>query len=280
MKDFMDYFAIDWARTGDNIRTLLDIKMDQLGYNGGNSANFMKATSVALHKSERTIFTWLDGTKHPSIEDLVLLTKFFNNSLEDIIEIKGHVENKPIRPLFEKYSDAQQGHNDEALQIEFDFASAVLCNEMENQEYPIKTLADIILYLPLFTKEIFNDCLYRIQGDTYGDERKCYILKKLSYCYNNIENLDARQFADNLREYLSKKPVAYDITGKTRDKAKYEKYDEWMKITMEIMDSYSQFIKGVDKKSDFLKQELAYRATLLEYTSRAPHYTDREEIWS
>lgn len=260
-KDFADYFAIDWQRTGDKIRTLLHASF--------SGDNYVKAISIALCRSERTVFSWLDETdRHPSTEDLLLLSKYLNVSLDDLIEVKGDSGETSARSLFDRYIEEEIGFEDEdeTVRMESEFASVVLMHESKSREYPIKSLFDLVLYLPLIPKEVLEDSLARIQGAVYGRNQD-YVLDQMKYCYDEINDLEARKYADSKRKYLSGRLSVYDITDKTRDRVSNERYDEWRIESQKESEAYRRYCEDKPCDTEVLTPTLAYRMALSEYTS-------------
>lgn len=267
--EFANYFSIDWERTSDNLRSLLYLKFDSDTY------DYVEAASFALNKSKRALQYWLDQTnkRHPSIEDLVLFAKFFDVSLDDLIEIKGNPDESFARSLLKECIEALSESQDEKEEIELEFASAVLLSEVKGKEHPIKSLYDLILYLPLIPKEVLNDSLNRIQGDVYRG--RDYVLKQMSYCYRRINDQEAKAYADSARKYLSPRPSVYETTAKTKDKGKIEAYKEWEDAFLSEMEAFERFWRDSPCDNEALVPPLAYQMALSKYTSTTP-FSDTE----
>ena len=259
--EFANYFSIDWEKTSDNLRNFLYLKFDCDTY------GYVEAASFALNKSKRALQYWLDQTdkRNPSIADLVLFAKFFDVSLDDLIEIKGNPDESFAGSLLEEHFDALSQSQDEKEEIELEFASTVLLNEVKDKEHPIKSLYDLILYLPLIPKEVLNDSLSRIQGDVYHG--RDYVLEQMSYCYREIDDEEAKAYADSKRKYLSPRPSVYEMTVETRDKGRIEAYKEWEDSLLNEMKAFRQFWGDSPCDNEALVPPLAYLMALSKYTS-------------
>jgi hypothetical protein len=188
--------------------------------------------------------------------------------------IRGHADKTSAHLLYARYSEEKWKCKEVNTRIEYEFATTVLFNELQAQDFPIKTMEDLLLYLPLFSKQIFNDCLYRFSGDTYGDSQQNYIRQKLKFCYDRIDHKDAKQYADRIRKFMSEKPVVYDVTGKTRSADKLDKYDEWIRIAEQDMDAFNQFMNDTYCDNKLLAQWLEYQVALIEYASTTECFGD------
>lgn len=112
------------------------------------------------------------------------------------------------------------------------------CKQLLNWEhYPIKTLAEFIIYLPLMDPARLADVLFRIAGDTF--DREDYLLQEVAYLYESIPDSKAKQFADyqaakmRLSELLKDCNNAYtedEIKEMLSDEMS-DMYDEYQKIT-------------------------------------------------
>lgn len=61
-------------------------------------------------------------------------------------------------------------------------------------DFPIKSLLQFIIYLPLMDEDAVLDVLQRIGGDAFDNEY--YVLEKLQFLYKTIPDNKAKQFAD------------------------------------------------------------------------------------
>lgn len=62
------------------------------------------------------------------------------------------------------------------------------------QRFPITSLLQFLIYLPLMNKDDLHTCLYCIGGSAF--DREYYILSKLAYLYRTIPKGDAKDYAD------------------------------------------------------------------------------------
>ena len=66
------------------------------------------------------------------------------------------------------------------------------------QEWPITTLLQFLIYLPLMDEHWLYDCLQRIDGQ--GFENEYYILRELDFLFKMIPESDAKIYADKMAQ--------------------------------------------------------------------------------
>lgn len=224
MINIHDYFSVDWDATADNLRSFVE------GYIKP------KTLAEAMCVTERTIYNWCHNKAHPNLEDLILLAKFFDVDVLDLIVTNGQTK-KPIsqddvkEALENAKTSCKQNNNDAIRPMEEsyecvtkeDFISAVLFHEYKKQSYPITTLEEFLLYLPLFSLDDLHNCLNRIQ-DNLADNWD-YVLKQLQRMYDRIEHINAKQYAEWYQNYFFRYPRINRMYGDILRKDKRAKYD-------------------------------------------------------
>lgn len=63
-------------------------------------------------------------------------------------------------------------------------------------KFPISSLPEFLIYLPLIDANLLFDSLYRIEGEIHG--RFCYVLEQLEVLYKRIPDSDMKRIADEL----------------------------------------------------------------------------------
>ena len=107
----------------------------------------------------------------------------------------------------------------------------------EGFDYPITTLLEFIMYLPLVNIAVLFDSLNRFAGELFQYES--YVCDQLSYVYKNIEDDEMKKFADYQCGKLN-----YDYFRNYYDE-NTESYDEYEEST--------DYIIGKDKYISRLK---------------------------
>lgn len=267
---YAEYIEIDWVKTGDNLRTLLFKR------NEDERGQYVKAVAKALHISERSIHYWLSGADpnhHPNIEVVLLLSGYLGVLAEDIIEIRGDRCGKTAWEILQAFGDLEsEGQcSGDAFSLEQGF----LLNEVYKREYPITTLFDFLLYLPLIPEDVLRDFLNRVQGDVYGDHQRFYIFDQLRHCYGEIENLVAKKYADSKRERMSKRPNCFDWNDKTKDEGSIEKFEKDLRLEFDEAIEASRLLSGRLADLDLAAPFLAYAMEVNDYASGG-RFTDAE----
>ena len=108
------------------------------------------------------------------------------------------------------------------------------------RKFPIRNLAQFIIYLPLMDKKMLADILWRrLSGLVFGNER--YLLHQLEILYSKIPEGNAKTFADymagkmNYEEY-----VRYNTFNSKEDDEEYLRREEEM---ADLSDDYLNILK-------------------------------------
>ena len=181
-----------------------------------------------------------EGTGHLNLENILLIANAMGYKLKDLIE------NDSLRTILEKrYYDPDTEEEDNRKEIDY----AVYRQQLFYPEpfkgsyfdyYPITTLLQFIVYLPLMDEEWLYHCLWLIEGDRFGGEE--YVLDKLRMLFRTIPESKAKCYADYVaqkytfeyyKEYHSKDATELDnelINSEERRKELIEWHDEYVNV--------------------------------------------------
>jgi hypothetical protein len=98
-------------------------------------------------------------------------------------------------------------------------------NINHNQEYPITTLYEFLLYLPLFNVYRLGDILFKVHGQI-GVNRK-YVLDQLKYLYSTIEDDDAKEFVEMWRKFYLESPSINSIDDRSQKVIEQNKINDY-----------------------------------------------------
>ncbi|MDR0854048.1 MAG: helix-turn-helix domain-containing protein [Clostridiales Family XIII bacterium] len=258
MVNIHEYFSIDWESTSDNLRELI----------GGVISEKLLADAMCV--SKRTIYNWCNNKARPGIDELLLLSKFFNIEISHILVTKGQlcepiteVDYNESRQLVEAARKKQSVSTDQLLTgkyeiiYEEEFISHVIFNEYVSSTYPIKHVDEFLLSLPLFPIDQLCDLLCRVEFN-WGYANRNYFMEKLKYSYDRIDNPAAKKFIEYYREYYLTYPYVETISELAKLDIKRTKCDRYEKDIMEnnnflqCHDAYKKAYEKFIKKLKFL----------------------------
>ena len=155
------YFSVDWESSADNLKGMLKGKVTY------------GVLAEALCVEPKTIYNWVNNKATPNINDLVLLAKFLNVDILDILVIKGERESPithgDVISALDKQRRAEEKLADKDAEKDYackeSVVATVLFNEYQHQNTNIRNLNEFLLYLPLCDPYILKDVLFRIQGN-------------------------------------------------------------------------------------------------------------------
>lgn len=207
MVNIHEYFQINWEATSDNIRGLMN----------GRISKDVLAKAMCVEK--RTIYNWCNNKSHPAIDQLVLLAKFFNVDLLDILIINGQLGKQIDEDDYNQFQEFIENNEDYDDKYEVnnaeEFKLNVIYNEYVNHSLPIKSLEELLLVLPLFNPHNFSNVLLSFDGDV-GWRNRNYILRRLKRLYDQIEDTKAKEYVKYYKEYFLTYPFVDDIDIDTR----------------------------------------------------------------
>jgi len=240
------YFEIDWEASADNLKGLLKGKVTY------------GVLAEAMCVDPKTVYNWINHKSEPSLDNLVLLAKFLNVDILDILVTKG--ERK--QPLI--YSDVKEALDEECKasaklaekDIKNDFPckesviATVIFNEYQRKNTKISSLNEFLLYLPLFEPYCLVDALYRINGNLRHNQD--YVEKQLDCLYQKTPVSPAKSYADMCRYFYLTSPSVYGISENTKDTYKIQKFNEYRiwswdsdtkKAALDYERKYSEFLE-------------------------------------
>lgn len=177
-------YNIDWEKTVENIKYLM------LGRT--YKKNFSEVFGVDVRAVQKKIST--SAKTELSIRELMILADYFECDIMDLIIIEG-----------EKYNSPPSNWEDGWRKIEVEDKS---CEDVIytldvlkkiNEEYEIRNLSELLLYIPLIEEEVLRDAIRRCYGNlTYCS--KDYVMQQLSFLYKSIPDCKAKREADEYRD--------------------------------------------------------------------------------
>ena len=216
------YFEVDWQASADNLKGMLKGKITY------------SVLAEVMCVETKTIYNWVNNKTTPSMNDLVLLAKFLNVDILDILVIKGERDCPITRDDVISAIDLEHKvvANLEDKTVKNDFpckesvAATVIRNEYQRQHNKISNLNEFLLYLPLCDLLLLADMLLRINGNL--KHKQHYIEEQLDYLYRKIPESPAKTYADQRRYFYLTPPSIYDIDESTKDIHKLEKVEAYM----------------------------------------------------
>lgn len=125
-----------------------------------------------------------------SIGELVLISRFLQCSLEELVILQGDTytglpcENGEGKPELETAKAVQE------------YISMV---EKQNSECKIRNLNEFLLYLPLVNEAVVRDVVFRCYGNLEIDESN-YMRSQMNYLYKTIPDCPEKRYADWYRD--------------------------------------------------------------------------------
>ena len=250
------YFSINWAATKENLRDLM----------AGRIAP--EVLAEAMFVTPRTVRNWLNDPDRPlSLETLVLLSKFLDTDLRDILVYQKPlpVTHQTLEELHRAEEAAQPSHGQSACDREFfspeSFDLHLAFLECWQERMPIRSLEVFLLYLPLFHPYLLADVMGRLGGTPRRDH---YLAENLKFLCDHIPDSPAKQYADWYRYYKLEPPTVDTVTDGSRTPEKLEKLEAWVQLqeTPEYGAAYDD-----------------YRARLTSFQSRFLSDTEQAALW-
>lgn len=187
MKNIYADFSVDWVATGRNLSHLMEGVITQ------------KVLAESMYMDPRTISSWCSGSSHPSIDQLILLSKFFHVDLSELLVTKGEAEQVD---LGEKKTKKRVKPSQMDVKTRGEFVKCVLYHTYVDRTDPIQTLDEFLLFLPLFSWRQTVDFFRRAEGN-WGNGN--YLREKLKFLCDHIQNQEAKAYAEYYRDrYLSR----------------------------------------------------------------------------
>ena len=192
-----------------------------------------------------------EGTGHLNIENLLLIANAMGYKLKDLIE------DDSLRTILEKrYYDPETEEEDNRKEIDY----AVYRQQLFYPEpfkgsyfdfYPITTLLQFIVYLPLMDEEWLYHCLWLIEGDRFGGEE--YVLDKLRVLFRTIPESKAKRYAD----YAAQK-YTFEYYKEYHSKDITELDNEWMNSEQrrkELIEWHDEYVDIIERKWERVRND-------------------------
>lgn len=103
--------------------------------------------------------------------------------------------------------------------------------------FPVTTLMQFLVYLPLLQPRYIIDSLLRIDGTFNGYES--YVLKQINFCISKIPPSPAKEYADNCAKQLSR-----DVYMKSKQAGNLE---------LDLEKGYDEYISKIKQLDTFFK---------------------------
>ena len=242
------YFEVDWQASADNLKGLLKGKVTY------------SVLAEAMCVEPKTVYNWVNNKTAPSINDLVLLAKFLNVDILDILVMKGDREAPLIRDEVISAMNEERKAIDKLVDknvkndcpCKESVIATVFLNEYQRQNTKIRNLNEFLLYLPLCDPFRLADVLYRINGNLKHNQE--YVEKQLDHLYRWIPESPVKSYADKCRYFYLSPPSVYEINGNTKDPYKIQKIIEYriwsrdkamQKAALDYDKKHSEFLKRI-----------------------------------
>ena len=250
------YFSINWESTKENLRDLMVGRISP------------EVLAEAMFVTPRTIRNWLNDPERPiSLETLVLLSKFFDADLRDIL-----VFQKPLPVTAQTLEELRSAERaaplprphapcDREFSTRNPLTSILHFWNAGRRACPSDPWRSFLLYLPLFHPYLLADVMGRLGGTP---RRNHYLAENLKFLYDHIPDSPAKQYADWYRYYKLEPPTVDTVTDGSRTPEKLEKLEAWVQLqeTPEYGAAYDD-----------------YRARLTSFQSRFLSGAEQAALW-
>lgn len=261
MINIHDYFAVNWEATSDNIKSLIK--------NNVSCATLAEAMCV----SKRTVENWCNNKAKPSIDSLILIAKLFNLDLLDILVTNGQlgeqITDKDYNETCEKvkhcYAKKVLYNSKFEINSKEEVYNLIVLNELVKTTYPVTTLDEFLLILPLVNFPDLQEFFIRINGNI--GTNKDYVYNQLKYLYDNIPNDKAKKYVSRIKEYYLTYPSVNYIYEDSQLPIKLLKSEKYIETTYKT-DEYKKMYKAYkDKFEDFLNKLFNKRKSSSRWTT-------------
>lgn len=161
-----------------------------------------------------------------------------NISISAIVRI-ADILGVTLAELFEniEISDASWESDDAFANALYQKKLEDACYPPEFEGFPVTTLMQFLVYLPLLQPQHILDSLLRIAGAFSGDES--YVLKQINFCISKIPASSAKEYADKCAERLSRE--------------EYMKYKQDIRADVELGEDYEEYLEKIKRLDTFFK---------------------------
>lgn len=251
MINIHNYFAVNWEATSDNIKSLIN-----------NHVSY-EAFAEAMCVSKRTVENWCNNKARPSIDSLILMAKLFNLNLLDILVINGQLtETITEQDYNEAHEMVNQCHSkgnldDTKHEINYkeEVNELIIFNELVRTTYPVTTLDEFLIILPLVNFSDLRNFFERINGNIGTNQD--YVYSQLKYLYEHMPADNAKKYVEAIKEYYFKYPsvtLIYEDSQLPIKLLKIHKYIETCKT-----EYYNKMAEAYDDRFDAFLDKLFKR---------------------
>lgn len=244
-----EYFEVDWAATGNKLKGLLRERVS------------LEALAEWADRDVKTIRNWLKDPSAMGINRLLVLSKFLDMDVADIVVTKGKLKDiqacedivyaeDDVEIAVSNLGGGRTSKRTPMCKDAQQFTKKVIYNEWSryldkpDEDAPIQTLREFLLYLPLFDLKELSVFAYRTMGDVC--DNMGYVYDRLQRLYARIEETDAKRYADRMKYFCLTEPNVKRVT------------DEDMHVSF-VQEKYEEYRKYVKSESFGIEQE-AYEA--------------------
>lgn len=178
-------YKVDWIKTKENINFLL------------HSKTHKNKLAEAFCLGERTVQVKLqESSSGLLVDELVLLACYLECNMEELLVFTDDKYIGPEKGWKNKWHQCDVEDEDQE-QVK----KRLELNIKRKESYPIRDLAEFMLYLPLINERELRDVSFRCYERLTYDQRD-YLMKQMEYLYDSIPESDAKREADAYRDNI------------------------------------------------------------------------------
>lgn len=200
-------YEVNWQKTIENITFRLCGKAHANGF------------AEAFCICEKAVQNKLNPTNKAklNISELAILARFLRCDIMDLLVFEDDQYLCPHEELLTLTGPVEHGTAEEVIET-------VQFYEKLDEQYEIRDVYELLLYLPLINEKILRDVVYRCYGNLA--ENREYVKKQLSYLYHTITNCPEKEYADAYRDGVLR--VKGDTSRSKIDETSSEQY--WVNL--------------------------------------------------
>lgn len=174
---------IDWIKTKENINFLL------------HSKTYKNKLAEALCLGARAVQIKLqESSRGLLVDELVVLAGYLECEMEELLIFEDDIYVGPEKGWKnECYQNEVEDEDQEQVRKRLEF------NKKRKESYPIRDLAEFMLYLPLISERKLKDLSFRCYERLTYDHRD-YLMSQLKHLHDCIPECDAKREADAYRD--------------------------------------------------------------------------------
>lgn len=175
-------YEVNWKKTIENITFRLCGKAHANGF------------AEAFCICEKAVQNKLSPTNKAklNISELAILARFLRCDIMDLLVFEDDQYLRPYEELLTLTGPVEHGTAEEVNET-------VQFYEKLDEQYEIRDVYELLLYLPLINENTLRDVVYRCYGNLAESGRE-YVKKQLSYLYHTITTSPEKEYADAYRD--------------------------------------------------------------------------------